>query len=301
MPQTVAVGSEANLDIANMSAQQLVAHGVPLPNAAKGTAKWQDWLHATKKILPKLHSEMPLYLTQSYPKLPTFYIATGSPVSDSGWAGWADGQGNQYNMVYADWTVPTVSPASILPDSLGEWVGLGGVTGFGVPIDLFQAGTYQSVTTSGTSSEAFYEYVNASGGPSIAPAPLGNIPEGHATEGFTWYLGGDEYEYEVYDATTGAYWSNVVYPAWGTPVNNSSAEVIAEDPTCSSGPCTLPIFSSVQFTAANAQVGTNSEALDYYAWPEWEFIENQAPSGTLTPSSWTDTSAGTSFSVTYSK
>lgn len=291
MPHTFKAGAYANLDLAHLSTQQLRDYGIPLPNAPKGSAKWQAWLKLMTAALPKMHSDMPLYLTHSFPEVS--YGQVGS-MNDSSWAGYIDAN-NQYNDVYSEWYMPTVSTVTPLPDQVGEWVGLGGVTNFGSPTQLFQAGTASTINTSGANQNyAWFEYVSSNSLQSIAAQPLGNVATGDLVFSETWYEGGGAYDYDVYDITSGESWTNTVYPGW-TTANNNSAEVVTEDPLNGSGsPYTLPSFNYIQFTSTTAEVGTDEESLQY--WPYYYAEEHLSSGGHLTPTTWI---TNNSFDVNY--
>jgi hypothetical protein len=178
--------------------------------------------------------------------------ATGAldQVESTSWAGYADTAGT-YTSVSASWTQPAGKCTS--GDQYAAfWIGMDGYSSASAE----QIGT--EVDCLGKTAEyyAWYE---------LYPGPSENYSNtvkagDHFTATVTW-LGGEDFSLYIDDSTQG--WSHTTDASLGATPARSSAEVIVEDPCCTTGGGILPLtdFGSVTFTGATANgepIGTPS-------------------------------------------
>lgn len=178
---------------------------------------------------------------------------SGSPVhaaqaQSTNWSGYAATSGT-FTSVAASWTEPT-GHCSSSPNSFSSfWVGLDGFNSGSVE----QTGT--DVDCSGTSPRyyAWYEMFPA------FPVNFSNTvrPGDHLSASVT-YLGSNNFSLHIADSTQG--WSQTVTKSLAGAAR-SSAEVIAEAPSSSSGVLPLADFGTVSLsgsTANGSAIGNNS-------------------------------------------
>ena len=177
-------------------------------------------------------------------------VAHGGPANaaeSTNWSGYAAASGT-YKNVSANWTEPTGTCSS--GDQYSSfWVGLDGYSSSSVE----QTGS--EVDCAGRTPEyySWYEMYPA------YPVNFSNTvrPGDHFTGSVT-YNGSSSYTLVLTDSTQG--WSHTVH-ATLSGAANSSAEIIAEAPSSSSGVLPLAHFSPVTFTGATANgsaIGTLS-------------------------------------------
>lgn len=283
-PLTFKAGTYANLDIADMSTQDLMKHGIPLPDAARGSKAWDNWLVQMSSELPRMYGAMPLYLKESTPNL------TDTSYQSTNWSGYLDGTNSPsdyYTFANVDVTVPSVSEVSPLPDVLGIWTGIGGFNGFGQPSDLVQAGTNVTINTSGAVQDwAFWEYVQNGSGPPDQEVFFVN-PGDSVIAQISWIIG-DQYYYTVDDQTTGQSASGDIFTGWSTQ-NPNSAEFIVEGNINS---YKIPSFSYVPITQACSREDTTSgPCTSGEDQQPWDYVYERSSMGNLTPTSWQTTSS----------
>lgn len=286
-PLTLSAGAYANLDIADMSSQDLMNHGIPQPYAPKGTKAWEDWFARESALLPAMHSQMPLYLTQSTPEL----LDTKT---SSNWSGYLNGLSSSipfYEYAQGQFTVPSVSAVTPLPDAIGMWVGLGGWNGWSSPSQLWQSGVNSVIETNGVvDNYAFWEDV-----PGTASVPLFTVNTGDAVWVQTEWVTSNQYWYAIQDLTTGTQSSGFEYPNWSTQ-NDNSAEFVVEGNMYSpnyGSYLEIPRFSYIPMTdlyAGQIQNELPGEDLPWYA------VDEISSMGDLTPTGWT---SSTSFDLNY--
>ena len=167
-------------------------------------------------------------------------------VESQNWSGYA-AHGKTYKKISANWVEPTGHCTSSQTFS-SFWVGL---DGFGSQT-VEQTGS--EVDCSGGHARYFgwYEMFPA------FPVNFGNAvrPGDHFTGSVT-FTGGGHYTLVLKDTTAG--WSHTIHKTLAN-AKNSSAEVIAEAPSSSSGILPLTNFGTVQFSNASVDGAAMSQA-----------------------------------------
>jgi hypothetical protein len=243
--------------------------------AAAGTASAAPAApHATHLIRPAVHLIRP----DGHGTRPL--VAHGGPAnaaSSTNWSGYAAASGT-YKSVSASWTEPTGTCSGSAKYS-SFWVGLDGYNSSTVE----QTGS--EVDCSGSTPEyySWYEMYPA------YPVNFSNTvrPGDHFTGSVT-HTSGSSYTLKLSDTTQG--WSHTVTKSLSGAAN-SSAEVIAEAPSSSSGVLPLAHFSPVTFTSA----AVNGSAIGNFSPTQITMVDNSGRA----EDSVSSLSGGNSFKVTW--
>ncbi len=197
--------------------------------------------------------------------------------SSTNWAGYA-AHGSTYTSVSASWVQPSVN-CSAGDGYSSFWVGLDGYNSNSVE----QTGTEADCSGGVAYYSSWYEMYPA------YPVNYSNTvrPGDHFTATVT-YLGSNRYQLVLKDSTQG--WTKTTSKTQ-SGLARSSAEIIAEAPSDSSGPLPLSDFGKVSFTGSSV----NGSSLGSFSSDSIDMVDS---SGT-TQASTSSLSGGTSFSVTW--
>ena len=202
--------------------------------AAAGTASAAPATqHASHLIRPAVHLTRPA----GHGTRPL--VAHGGPANattSTNWSGYAAASGT-YTSVSASWTEPT-----------GTCSGSAKYSSFWVGLDGYNSGTVEQTGSEGDCSGSTPEYYSWYEMYPAYPVNFSNTvrPGDHFTGSVT-HTSGSSYTLKLSDTTQG--WSHTVTKSLSGAAN-SSAEVIAEAPSSSSGVLPLAHFSPVTFTSA---------------------------------------------------
>jgi hypothetical protein len=243
--------------------------------AAAGTASAAPATqHASHLIRPAVHLIRPA----GHGTRPL--VAHGGPANattSTNWSGYAAASGT-YTSVSASWTEPTGTCSGSAKYS-SFWVGLDGYNSSTVE----QTGS--EVDCSGSTPEyySWYEMYPA------YPVNFSNTvrPGDHFTGSVT-HTSGSSYTLKLSDTTQG--WSHTVTKSLSGAAN-SSAEVIAEAPSSSSGVLPLAHFSPVTFTSA----AVNGSAIGNFSPTQITMVDSAGRA----EDSVSSLSGGNSFKVTW--
>jgi hypothetical protein len=251
--------------IRTMGTAALAVTPLALPMAAPSALMAAPLLHAPVQHTQGAH---PLFL-QSHGRNAT--------TSSTNWAGYA-AHGSTYTSVSATWTQPAVTCSK--GDGYSSfWVGLDGYASSSVE----QTGTEADCSGGTAYYSAWYEMYPA------YPVTYSNAV--YAGDKFTatvTYLGSNKYQLVLKDTTEG--WTKTTTKTQ-SGLSRSSAEIIAEAPSDSSGPLPLSDFGKVSFTSSLV----NGSSLGGFSYDSINMVDS---SGT-TQASTSSLSSGTSFSVTW--
>jgi hypothetical protein len=224
---------------------------------------------------PLLHA--PLQHIQSGHPLFVHSHGRNATTSSTNWAGYAV-HGSTYTSVSASWVQPSVN-CSAGDGYSSFWVGLDGYNSNSVE----QTGTEADCSGGVAYYSSWYEMYPA------YPVNYSNTvrPGDHFTATIT-YLGSSKYQLVLKDSTEG--WTRTTSKTQ-SGLARSSAEVIAEAPSDSSGPLPLSDFGKVSFAGSTV----NGSALGNFSHDSINMVDS---SGT-TQASTSSLSGGTSFSVAW--
>jgi hypothetical protein len=251
--------------IRTMGTAALAVTPLALPMAAPTALVAGPLLHAPVSHVQGAH---PLFL-QSHGRNAT--------TTSTNWAGYAT-YGSTYTSVSATWTQPKVTCSK--GDGYSSfWVGLDGYNSDSVE----QTGTEADCSGGSASYSAWYEMYPA------YPVTYSNAV--YAGDKFTatvTYEGSNKYQLVLKDTTEG--WTKTTTKTQ-SGLSRSSAEIIAEAPSDSSGPLPLSDFGKVSFTSSLV----NGESLGDFSDTSINMVDSSGTTQATTSS----LSSGTSFSVTW--
>ncbi len=158
---------------------------------------------------------------------PASAAPAASPViTNSSWNGYI--KPGPVDAVGAWWAVPSLSLLSLPTSTVGEWVGLGGLTtATSAGTALVQIGISQPYLTPGQTWEPFYEiiYGNQQVGPKYGTQ---KVAAKDVIEAYVEFYGGGHYVISVMDTTQHWTWAFNVYNAGNT--TPTTGEWIVESP-----------------------------------------------------------------------
>jgi hypothetical protein len=165
-----------------------------------------------------------------------------------------------YTMSNATFTQPSNAVSHCMvggPVSLGSiWTGLGGES---MTSTLAQDGTFFG-STNGLNGEFWYEFVP--GSTTLLPK---YASPGDTVESSVTYDSGSLYSMNIFDMTSGVYYSMIVSEPAGFTPDGTIAEAIVERPLINNSYfANLPFFGTVNFSDSEAQSGGVIHYLSYY-------------------------------------
>jgi hypothetical protein len=263
--------------IVTMAVAGLALIGLPAAIPAASAASAASTAGTT--TAPRIRTHL---LTRAHVALPRTHLPqlkAGAAVTYSGnWSGYGAlaKKGVALRYVQADWNIPSVScPRSAL-GSGGEafnsdWVGLDGLTSSTVE----QTGTTTFCNGGTTPSYyAWYEMYPA------APITMSDVGPGDAIDASV-YFDGTAYEIALKDVTTGGSLKVTQKCSSSSLCENSSAEVIAEDPGASAPVLGLADFGQENFTSAQvtSRNGTRGTLAASSLWTSMQIDMKNTTSG----------------------
>jgi len=199
--------------------------------------------------------------------------------SSTNWAGYA-ANGSTYTSVSTTFTQPSVSCSK--GDGYSSfWVGLDGYNSSTVE----QTGTEADCSGGVASYSAWYEMY-----PAYPVNYSSTVRPGDTITATVTYAGSSKFTLKLVDSTQG--WSHTTTKSLSGAAR-SSAEIIAEAPSDSSGPLPLSDFGKVSFTSSKV----NGASLGSTSWASINMVD----SGGSTQATTSSLSGGTSFSVTWDR
>src|SRR5580693_8608936 len=219
----------------------------------------------------------PIQLVGSASAVPNARGGIRHQAESTNWSGYAATTGT-YTSVSASWTEPTGTCSGSAKYS-SFWVGLDGYSSGSVE----QTGSEVDCSGSTPKYYSWYEMYPA------YPVNFSNTvrPGDHFTGSVT-HTSGSSYTLKLSDTTQG--WSHTVTKSLSGAAN-SSAEVIAEAPSSSSGVLPLAHFSPVTFTSA----AVNGSAIGNFSPTQITMVDNSGRA----EDSVSSLSGGNSFKVTW--
>ena len=203
---------------------------------------------------------------------------TAAMVESSNWSGYAD-LNQTYDAVRASWTVPTVSCSSRSSSYSAEWIGIDGYSSNTVEQD----GSEADCISGSPSYDAWYEMYGDNAvnsgyevelSPSSYPVSHGDAMSASVSvSGSIWTL-------SISDSTRGWNFSTQINYSGAAA---SSAEWIVERPEICSFSCQLAAladFGTVNFTGADASVGSNSSTISGNPDTGLEMVSGSTPLAT---------------------
>ena len=175
------------------------------------------------------------------------------------WSGYA-AYGTSFNNVYAKWQVPAVNCSGFATGATSTWVGLDGY-GNGT---VEQLGTAEQCFWGGASYHAWYE---------LYPAGEVALPSSYAVhpydtmEARTMYLAASRsYYFYMHDISRGWAWALIVAAPSNPRPTNTTAEWIAEQPSCVYTCSWLANFGTTFFWDAEAsRTGSGAQPITAFA------------------------------------
>ena len=156
-------------------------------------------------------------------------FTANSTIAFNNWAGYADiaNSGDQMGFVGADFNVPSVNCAKSPVGSYGaayeaQWVGLDGITDG--TVEQTGVAAYCTSTVGAPSYYAWFEMYP------LDPVTFTGVNPGDALSTTVQYFGNNEYHLNLTDITTGATATETDKCPSGSTCENTSAEVVSEDP-----------------------------------------------------------------------
>jgi hypothetical protein len=199
----------------------------------------------TSRLLAQTHAAIPA--TQ----LPHPVSAREGLYTSSNWSGFADLSKNRthFTHVSSSFRVPSVDCAQSDGGTEGNWVGIDGFSSRSVE----QTGTLSDCSSGYPAYYAFYEMY-----PLAPEVYTGVSPGDRINVSVQYHLG--EYTLDLTDVTTGGY----IHTRHACPVRcvRTSAEVIVERPSTSSGPVPLADFGSTSFSSTHVAASPTTGDLD---------------------------------------
>ena len=184
-------------------------------------------------------------------------FAPNSTFVSTNWSGYAvaANTGDQMGFVGADFNIPSVNCAKSPIGTYGasydsQWVGLDGLTSG--TVEQTGIGTYCTSTSGAPGYYAWFEMYP------LNPVAFTGVNPGDALSTTVQYFGNDEYHLNLTDITTGATASATDKCPTGSTCENTSAEVISEDPggAVDNG-VNLADFGMENFTGTRVESTTN--------------------------------------------
>lgn len=199
----------------------------------------------TTRLLARTHAAVPA--TQ----LPHPVPAREGVYTSSNWSGFADLSEHRahFTHVSSSFVVPSVDCALSDGGTMADWVG---IDGFSSP-SVEQTGTISDCSSGSAAYYAFYEMYP------LAPAVYTGVSPGDRIDVSVQYHAGD-YTLDLTDVTTGGY----IRTTQACPVRcfRTSAEVIVERPSTSSGLVPLADFGSTSFSSTHVAASPTKGDLD---------------------------------------
>ena len=262
----------AGFDPKTASQHDLIKHGIMVrkPGAEDSPEMhqaWQDFFSREWQEKDRIVPQFEVHMGKTHNLRTPPEKHTNSSYFTNAWAG-AVKQGGSWTTCIGTWTIPTVSKPTEAQGTEGgwnssSWVGIDGFNSLVVSNDVLQAGIEQKVDKNGNASYfAWYEWfapTKPNSPPYIFEIGIPNMPvaAGQSVSCVVQYQGTTAGMLTFTNNTTGVHFSITLVPPPGATFKGNTAEWIMEAPDTGEPVSSLPKFTPVVFTAANA-CGPNS-------------------------------------------